>query len=51
MQGSVHQDEVNSILIHELVSAKPRLIAAPNLQAIERDDSGDQSQSESELFT
>lgn len=51
MQGSVHQDEVNSILIHELVSAEPRLIAAPNLRAIEQVDSGDQSQSESESFT
>ena len=51
MQGSVHQDEVNSILIHELVSAEPRLIAAPNLAPIEQVDSGDQSQSESESFT
>ena len=50
-QSSVQQEEVNSILIHELVSTEPRLIAAPNLRAIERDDSDDQSQSESELFT
>ena len=50
-QSSVQQEEVNSILIHELVSAEPRLIAAPNLRAIERDDLDDQSQSESKLFT
>ena len=50
-QSSVQQEEVNSILIHELVSAEPRLIAAPNLAPIEQVDSGDQSQSESESFT
>ena len=49
--SSVQQEEVNSILIHELVSAEPRLIAAPNLAAIEHVDSGDQSQSESETST
>jgi septal ring factor EnvC (AmiA/AmiB activator) len=50
-QSSVQQEEVNSILIHELVSVEPRLIAAPNLRAIERVESGDQSQSESESLT
>ena len=47
-QSSVQQEEVNSILIHELVSAEPRLIAAPNLAAIELVESGDQTQAESE---
>ena len=32
---SVHQDELNEILIQELTSARPRLIRAPNLSAIE----------------
>ncbi len=31
---SVHQDEVNSILIRELTSSNPRLIAGPNLSRI-----------------
>jgi len=35
-KSSVKQEEVNSILIHELVSAQPRLISAPNLPAIEQ---------------
>ena len=35
-QSSVKQEEVNSILIHELVSAEPRLIARPTLPAIEQ---------------
>ena len=47
-QSSVQQEEVNSILIRELVSAEPRLIAAPNLAAIELVESGDQTQAESE---
>ncbi|QEG22034.1 hypothetical protein MFFC18_18950 [Mariniblastus fucicola] len=34
-QSSVKQEEVNSILIHELVSTTPRLIAAPNLRLID----------------
>ena len=51
MQGSVQQDEVNSILIHELVSPEPRLIVAPNLAAIEHVESGEPSQSESESST
>ena len=51
MQGSVHQDEVNSILIHELVSPEPRLIVAPNLAAIEHVESGEPSQPESESST
>ena len=50
-QSSVQQEEVNSILIHELVSAEPRLIAAPNLAAIELVQSGDQTQAESESST
>ena len=50
-QSSVQQEEVNSILIHELVSAEPRLIAAPNLAAIKGIESGDQSESESETST
>ena len=50
-QSSVQQEEVNSILIHELVSAEPRLIAAPNLRAIEHVESGEQSQAKSELTT
>ena len=48
-QSSVQQEEVNSILIRELVSAEPRLIAAPNLAAIGHVESGEQSQSEGEL--
>ena len=48
---STHQEEVNSILIHELVSAEPRLISAPNLAAIEEVDFSNQSQSESEPLT
>ena len=51
MQGSVQQDEVNSILIHELVSPEPRLIVAPNLAAIEHVESGEPSQPESESST
>lgn len=43
-QSSVQQEEVNSILLQELVSAEPRLIAAPNLAAIEHAGSDDQSQ-------
>ena len=50
-QSSVQQEEVNSILIHELVSAEPRLIAAPNLAEIELVQSGDQTQAESESST
>jgi len=50
-QSSVQQEEVNSILIRELVSAEPRLIAAPNLAAIELVESGDQTQAESESST
>ena len=50
-QSSVQQEEVNSILIRELVSAEPRLIAAPNLAAIELVESGDQTQAESESLT
>ena len=34
---SVEQEEVNTILLRELTSAEPRLIAAPNLPAIEQD--------------
>ena len=48
-QSSVEQEEVNSILIRELVSAEPRLIAAPNLAAIGHVESSEQSQSEGEL--
>ena len=47
-QSSVQQEEVNSILIRELVSAEPRLIAAPNLAAIGHVESGEQSQSDGE---
>ena len=47
-QSSVQQEEVNSILIRELVSAEPRLIAAPNLAEIELVEFGDQTQAESE---
>ena len=47
-QSSVEQEEVNSILIRELVSAEPRLIAAPNLAAIGHVESGEQSQSDGE---
>ena len=50
-QSSVQQEEVNSILIRELVSAEPRLIAAPNLAAIKGIESGDQSESKSETST
>ena len=50
-QSSVQQEEVNSILIHELVSAEPRLIAAPNLAAIEHVVPDEKSQSESESIT
>ena len=35
-RSSVKQEEVNSILIHELVSPEPRLIARQNLPAIEQ---------------
>ena len=50
-QNSVEQAEVNSILIRELVSAEPRLIAAPNLAAIGHVESGEQSHSEGESST
>ena len=50
-QSSVQQEEVNSILIRELVSAEPRLIAAPNLAAIGHVESGEQSHSEGESST
>ena len=50
-QSSVQQEEVNSILIRELVSAEPRLIAAPNLAAIKGIESGCQTESESETST
>ena len=43
-QSSVKQEEVNSILIHELVSTEPRLIAAPNLRAIEHSQSDQKMQ-------
>ena len=45
-QSSVQQEEVNSILLHELVSAEPRLIAAPNLRAIEYVETDEKSKSE-----
>ena len=50
-QSSVQQEEVNSILIRELVSVEPRLIAAPNLAAIEHVESDEQSQSDGESST
>ena len=48
-QSSVNQEQVNSILIHELVSSKPRLIAARNLPAIE--DSSNAQEPDDEDFT
>ena len=45
-QSSVQQEEINSILLHELVSAEPRLIAAPNLRAIEHVETDEKSKSE-----
>ena len=45
-QSSVQQEEINSILLHELVSAEPRLIAAPSLRAIEHVETDEKSKSE-----
>ncbi len=50
-QSSVQQEEVNAILLSELVSAEPRLIAAPNLTAIEHSESDDQSQNPNATLT
>ena len=43
-QSSVGQEEVNSILIHELVSAEPQLIARPTLPTIEQIPTDEQPQ-------
>ena len=45
-QSSVKQEEVNSILIHELVSTTPRLIAAPNLRLIDQSKESGRSSSQ-----
>jgi outer membrane murein-binding lipoprotein Lpp len=47
-QRSVDQEEVNTILLQELASSNPRLIAAPNLPAIENQQS---EESRSETIT
>lgn len=47
-QSSVKQEEVNSILIHELVSAEPRLISAPNLPVIPHVKTEETAQSKTE---
>lgn len=49
--GSVEHEEVNSILIHELVSAEPRLIARPTLPAIEQIPKDEQPQPVQETET
>ena len=50
-QGSAKQEEVNSILIHELVSAEPRLIARSNLPLIESPDNDEQPDPINETIT
>ena len=50
-QSSVKQEEVNSILIHELVSAEPRLIARPRLPLIEPTENEEQPHSVKESIT
>lgn len=50
-RSSVQKEEVNSMLLHELVSEDPRLISAPNLRAIEHSPSDEQSQSVNTIST
>ena len=50
-QSSVKQEEVNSILIHELVSAEPLLIVRPNLPLIEPPENDELSRSANETNT
>ena len=47
---SKQQEGINSILLRELVSTEPRLIAAPNLAAVAHAESDDQSQSGNETL-
>ena len=47
-QKSVDQEEVNTILLRELASSKPRLIQSPNLPAIEHQPTAKNGPTESE---
>ena len=50
-QSSIQQEEVNSILLNELVSTKPRLFVAPNLAAIEHSETDNRSPDANETST
>ena len=50
-RSSVDQEEVNTVLIHELVSAEPRLIAGPNLRSLEQVQEDEQRQPVDETKT
>ena len=50
-RSSVDQEEVNTVLIHELVSAEPRLIAGPNLRSLEQVQEDEQRQPVDETRT
>ena len=50
-RSSMDQEEVNTVLIHELVSAQPRLIAGPNLRTLEQVQEDEQPQPSNETRT